>query len=443
MKTNHRVHPLIGAALFACALGPLPAIRAQGGSLTPPGAPAPTMKTLDQIEPRTIVNATNTPGDANNTFIISTPGSYYLTGNVTGEPDKHGISIQADDVTLDLNGFALVSGGAGAFRGIDVPTAQKNVAIRNGTVRGWAGGGVRADTVVGALIEKVLASDNTGATGIFVGLGGLVRDCVANANGAGFQSGDRAQFLSCVSTVNTGRGFDCGSYVTLLDCTSSRNGSTAIRVLGSSSLQRCSATRSNADGGIVAGPDGTLTACTGSNNVGLGIYADDGCTITGCTASNNSGPAGLGISATNSTITDCTARANARDGIYNGGGSVAGCTASQNGTTGIYGDSVTHCTARFNGGHGIQGNGAVVGCSVDNNGVYGIYAPEGSVSNCHARNNGDSGIYAHSGSVTHCVAIDNDSYGIECQSGVVAFCKASSNSTANYSAIGSTVTGNY
>jgi hypothetical protein len=94
------------------------------------------MKTLGQIEARTIVNATNTPVNANNTFIISAPGSYYLTGNITGAPGKHGISIQADDVILDLNGFLLVSGGAGALRGVDVPAAQKNLALRNGTVRG-------------------------------------------------------------------------------------------------------------------------------------------------------------------------------------------------------------------------------------------------------------------------------------------------------------------
>ena len=62
------------------------------------------MKTLDQVEARTIINAANTPGDANNTFIISQAGSYYLTGNITGESGKNGISIQAEDVTLDLNG---------------------------------------------------------------------------------------------------------------------------------------------------------------------------------------------------------------------------------------------------------------------------------------------------------------------------------------------------
>ena len=70
------------------------------------------MKKLDEIEARTIVNTADTPGDATNTFIISAPGSYYLTGNLTGDTGKHGISIQANDVTLDLNGFVLISGGA-------------------------------------------------------------------------------------------------------------------------------------------------------------------------------------------------------------------------------------------------------------------------------------------------------------------------------------------
>src|SRR3569833_2813795 len=91
-----------GACLLACSLLSSASVFAQG-SLTPPGAPAPTMKTLDQLEARTIVNAANTPGDAANTFIISAPGSYYLTGNLTGASGKHGSSIQADHVTLDLN----------------------------------------------------------------------------------------------------------------------------------------------------------------------------------------------------------------------------------------------------------------------------------------------------------------------------------------------------
>src|SRR3954468_6434409 len=78
------------------------------GSLTPPGLPAPLFKTLQQVEPRTEINATNTPGDASSIFRITAPGSYYLSGNITGVSPKGGIVIASNDVTVDLNGFAVI-----------------------------------------------------------------------------------------------------------------------------------------------------------------------------------------------------------------------------------------------------------------------------------------------------------------------------------------------
>src|SRR5437870_4623321 len=70
------------------------------GSLTPPGAPAPSMKTLAQIEPRTAISSAP--------YVISLPGSYYLTTNVSVAA-SNAITISANQVTLDLNGFTISS----------------------------------------------------------------------------------------------------------------------------------------------------------------------------------------------------------------------------------------------------------------------------------------------------------------------------------------------
>src|SRR5215831_11960234 len=100
------------------------------GSLTPPGAPAPTMKTLTQIEPRTPISSLP--------FTINTPGSYYLTTNLNTTV-SNAIVIATSGVTLDLNGFTLSSTVANAANGgtaILINSGLSELTILNGHIRG-------------------------------------------------------------------------------------------------------------------------------------------------------------------------------------------------------------------------------------------------------------------------------------------------------------------
>ena len=179
MKTNRIIKNLAAFALLATINLQLSTAFAQG-SLTPPGAPAPTMKSLDEIyakigtsDPRTPIATNTTPGDSGNSFIISQPGSYYLTTNLVGVSSKNGISIAANNVTLDLNGFALL-GVSGSQNGINFPSGQTNVTVRNGTVSGWGSYGVNnaSSSSANVVFERlnVSASGNCGIfnCGIFI-----------------------------------------------------------------------------------------------------------------------------------------------------------------------------------------------------------------------------------------------------------------------------------
>jgi hypothetical protein len=101
-----------------------------GGDLVPPVGPvSPTHERLTEVEPRTAVSAINTPGDADALFVISSPGSYYLTGNILGERLKHGIKITASGVTLDLMGFE-VAGAPQSLHGIHAPDfSGRNIVV--------------------------------------------------------------------------------------------------------------------------------------------------------------------------------------------------------------------------------------------------------------------------------------------------------------------------
>jgi hypothetical protein len=103
-------------------------LRAQG-SLTPPGAPASSMKTLAQVEARTAITNTGT-------VAINQPGSYYLTTNIT-VASGHGVVILCSNVMLDLNGFTLFSTDpSGNGYGVFLSNSVRNITIMNGFVRG-------------------------------------------------------------------------------------------------------------------------------------------------------------------------------------------------------------------------------------------------------------------------------------------------------------------
>lgn len=298
----------ISALILSLTAGLVPHTLA--GPLNPPAGPVTsTYKTLAEVEPRIAINATNTPGDADSVFKITTSGSYYLAGNVTSANGKYGIEIAASNVTLDLNGFSVI-GVPGSLSGVAGPSADE-VTVKNGTVRNCTSAGVflaKRSRVIDVAVR------NCQSHGISVDSDSIVDSCTVNAcGGYGIvcgpnsivrhstalniaQVGIYASVDSLVDHCNVSLSGGIGIFVLrsrVENCTVSSGGSIGIYLNGESSAISCTS-NDNAEAGILTEAQARVADCQSHRNGGDGIRTGDGAYITNCTTHLNDG-AGISV----------------------------------------------------------------------------------------------------------------------------------------------------
>ena len=275
-------------------------VQAQG-PLANPGPPGPTMKSLDQIEARTAIPKSPVVPGAGPHFVISQPGSYYLTGNIE-VTSGNGINITASNVTLDLNGFSLISKTASPAGGsaISITGGMAGIEIKNGHITGGT-----ARTPVGD------------------------SQWDATFTPAGWNDGVFGPFAKSVI---------------LTQLTTERCGNFGIR-LGKANISYISA-NGNGAGGIMTSGGAVITNATATENGGDGINAYSG-TVANANSGNNMGS---GIAAELDVVTNATAVFNGSIGIKAGLGVVSNSRAQANFKAGIFVSLgvASHCVAYLN-----------------------------------------------------------------------------------------------
>lgn len=285
------------------------------GPLNPPsGAVASTYKTLSEVEPRIAINATNTPGDASSKFIISQPGSYYLTSDLSIEGTKVGVRVAASGVTIDLNGFNITDqlfDFQTSPGGIRADGGASRITVKNGRITGFTGAsvvGLDLRNAAGCNVQQVLVAD-CGGNGIWcgddpvidsceaignLGIGikaasGVVKNCTVSGNGSSGIYTNESSVSDCIARENAGNGMDIWGGV-VRDCYSANNTRSGFYIIGAGA-ERCRSYYNQTNGFFVNGSDlqthASLTDCDASlNDIG---YRAWNAQFVDCTASNNYG----------------------------------------------------------------------------------------------------------------------------------------------------------
>jgi hypothetical protein len=245
-----------------------------------PAAPALASDGVIEINQVKALAGEVTPGDTPGFPVILTePGSYILTGNLT-VPDENtiGIDFAAKGISLDLNGFSVLgptvcttTEGMGSTiscsptgTGIGVRLARTKARVHGGFVSGHGDRGIGSFGDHGEFrIEDLVVSSN-GQVGVFI-------DASPNST-----------VRNVTSTMNGAAGILVSAGSMVVACESSSNGGDGIFAPTASSLVRDSVARLNGGFGLSGGApyvgnviDGN-TAGTVAGGFQMGINACDG-----------------------------------------------------------------------------------------------------------------------------------------------------------------------
>ncbi len=392
----------------------------RAGPLDPPAGPVTSSyKTLTEVEPRTAISAANTPGDAGSVYHITQQGSYYLTGNLTGAAGKHIIKIDADNVTIDLNGFAM-NGVGGSFDGINSPSNRRSLTIRNGTIRGNGSSGIFLSSSSGVRLDNLVVSNNT-LDGVWPGTSATVSnvqvlDCARD--GFVLQNTSDSTFTDCIAIGNHTGFKGPGADVIFTRCIARSNSVNGIEVAGGGNAIHCVATANTGWGFKTTGDRATFENCDSEANGAAGFYIQHfDCVISRCVARSN----GLGTTkasgffsgtdgVSNHAYRECTAFFNGKAGFEIGAARVSmeDCSANENGASGVMaaGQSVRIVDSRLDGngqlGADLGQGSSVEGTTVQNNTADGLRINGNGnavIRRCKVISSGGNGMVIANGSV--------------------------------------------
>jgi parallel beta-helix repeat protein len=270
MQTEQNRAKVVVSALTLAALVVFSLIS-YAGSLEPSAPPGPTMKTLDEVEPRIPLSQQTTPGDAFYLYVIIQPGSYYLTDNTTAT--RTGIRVDANNVTIDLLGHSLI-GTPSELLGFGIyMSGRSNVEIRNGTVRDFPRLGIHEASEKNGRHHRVtnVRAISNGLDGIHLeGYGHFVKDCTAANNG------NNGIFIGHVKGLTI---YASGSS-TVTGCTALDNDANGI-IVGHGCVVTANTARNNKRHGIKAQSGSVVAHNAALNNDERGIYLEEYCTVIG------------------------------------------------------------------------------------------------------------------------------------------------------------------
>ncbi|MEE2672843.1 MAG: right-handed parallel beta-helix repeat-containing protein [Myxococcota bacterium] len=221
---------------------------------------------------------------------ITAAGSYRLTSNLTSSGGLV-IDINADAVTVDLNGFGIIGPTACSFNastrvvtcsptnngsGHGIRGQGNDITVLNGTISGMGSFGILLTNGTSFRVDGVHATANAGY-GIEASNNSLISKCAARRNGLGGivsrTLGGNSRFDLNTAYQNGGPGLWIADGGVVTGNTSSQNSGDGINC--SACMIARNLTNSNGGDGIQSIGGGTVVENRASSNLGYGLNLSD------------------------------------------------------------------------------------------------------------------------------------------------------------------------